>query len=350
MTASLDLFLCGPAAQPQSERSPSAAINVIAAQAIELSRAAGASLSALMDRSTADCVAIVDADRCTSPQILAEAAARWTASSQASAAVACFDREDPFSRAWRQLPSWLACFLCTPDELGAVVFRKSLLSNIGDWSNHPAPLWNAMIRFAMRENGVECVETDTINPQSALSHAARPALVPGRPSRDRDWLLRELRAFEPAQRMQRVVSRSDAVAVKAGLLLLHDDLDESHRYSQSVQGEGRHRAGDYWHAVMHRREPDYSNSKYWFRRVGSHPVFSPLAARAHAILDECDSSAATDWRSRLKTPGDWDPSAFVDLCAACENGTDRDLRAAAEAIQLEEMLLLLTQTYADATE
>ena len=51
-------------------------------------------------------------------------------------------------------------------------------------------------------------------------------------------------------------------AIKSGLLLWNDALDESHTISQELGNQ----TGSYWHGIMHRREPDYSNSKYWFGR------------------------------------------------------------------------------------
>src|SRR5437870_5363954 len=66
-------------------------------------------------------------------------------------------------------------------------------------------------------------------------------------------------------------------ACRAGLYLAFNFLDESHAISQDV-----HTAeGSYWHAILHRREPDPSNAAYWFRRVGDHPVFALLARDAH---------------------------------------------------------------------
>ena len=57
-------------------------------------------------------------------------------------------------------------------------------------------------------------------------------------------------------------------AIKSGLLLWNDALDESHNISQGLGDQ----TGSYWHGIMHRREPDYPNSKYWFGRVGTHPI------------------------------------------------------------------------------
>ena len=66
----------------------------------------------------------------------------------------------------------------------------------------------------------------------------------------------------------KVVDRSMAEACRSGLWLYHDYLDTSHTISQSISTP----TGSYWHGIMHRREPDFSNAKYWFRRVGRHPV------------------------------------------------------------------------------
>ncbi|MCA9010767.1 MAG: hypothetical protein KDB01_13545, partial [Planctomycetaceae bacterium] len=74
------------------------------------------------------------------------------------------------------------------------------------------------------------------------------------------------------------LSESDKKCVTAGTLLLWDFLDESHTISQSMEGKGTPRTADYWHGIMHRREPDPGNAAYWFRRVGKHPAFMSLAA------------------------------------------------------------------------
>ena len=115
-----------------------------------------------------------------------------------------------------------------------------------------------------------------------------------------------------------------------------------------MQGLGVNSAGDYWHAIMHRREPDYSNGKYWFRAVGSHPVFPELASRAEALFQTADPTSGR-WRDRLMAAGEWDPFAFVDLCAECPRNEGDALSLFARRLQWLEMCLLLRETYRDMT-
>src|SRR5262245_30305459 len=58
------------------------------------------------------------------------------------------------------------------------------------------------------------------------------------------------------------VRADDARCVLAGLWLLHDELDRAHGIVQEVGSE----SGSFWHAIMHRREGDFSNSRYWYAR------------------------------------------------------------------------------------
>src|ERR1700722_18838832 len=92
-----------------------------------------------------------------------------------------------------------------------------------------------------------------------------PPLGPGVPNQTVYPLLKALdpqQAFAP----HRIVDEDMARGCLAGLWLHHDFLDESHVLSQEIHTP----TGSYWHGLMHRREPDFENAKYWFRRMGAH--------------------------------------------------------------------------------
>ena len=102
--------------------------------------------------------------------------------------------------------------------------------------------------------------------QELLDEDRLNELGPGRPNQAVFPLLKKLtvdQAFTPNQ----VQNHAQAQACLAGLWLYHDFLDESHRISQDLPGS----EGSYWHGLVHRREPDFGNAKYWFRRLGQHP-------------------------------------------------------------------------------
>lgn len=134
-------------------------------------------------------------------------------------------------------------------------------------------------------------------------------------------------------------------AIKSGLLLWNDALNASHNISQGLENQ----TGSYWHGIMHRREPDYSNSKYWFGRVGTHPIFPQLRERAIAISKEISnpSDALKSIAQAIEASEDWDAYQFIDWCQASENGTD-DVTRFLQQVQAEEIKLLLAYSYQNA--
>ena len=124
-----------------------------------------------------------------------------------------------------------------------------------------------------------------------------------------------------------------ARAVRSGLLLRADLLDESHSISQEIKTP----TGSYWHGIMHRREGDFSNSKYWFRRVGSHGLFPELAEEAEALESEAGK--------KVQSGGTWDPDLFVDLCESRHARKRDQLTEDLEDLQELEIRLLLEYSY-----
>lgn len=116
-------------------------------------------------------------------------------------------------------------------------------------------------------------------------------------------------------------SRAPGAAL-AGLYLYFSCWEGAHTIAQDISTP----EGSYWHAIVHRQEPDAGNASYWFRQVGVHPIFPVLASTAASL--------------GYQSGENWDPFAFVRECeeAGQSPGSARE-RQALEVQRAEWQLL-----------
>jgi hypothetical protein len=138
-------------------------------------------------------------------------------------------------------------------------------------------------------------------------------------------------------------------ALMAGLHLWNDSLDSSHTFAQQIEDD---ETGSYWHAIMHRMEQDYPNSKYWFRCAGNHPVKHTVQDKAANMLkqqvqlDALPSSPIVNSLKQFRDQQRWNCDDFVDLIKLQESGQGTEnTRQLLEQLQHIELKELFHYTY-----
>lgn len=155
----------------------------------------------------------------------------------------------------------------------------------------------------------------------------RLPLAPLGPGRPVESVRLKLAALTDGCFGPRLLDPKMTAACRAGLWLAFDFLDESHEISQGIDTP----EGSFWHAILHRREPDAANSKYWWRRVGAHPILKRLA----------EESPSLDYSFT-------DPFTFVDFVEQVR-GTNSPDEEVAKRVQRLEWELLFQHCYQAAT-
>jgi hypothetical protein len=173
-----------------------------------------------------------------------------------------------------------------------------------------------------------------------ISHPEPPELGPG-PRANVQTAAALNRQLDEAL-IQAGLTSTRVEMVRATVLLWHDHLDAAHGLVQDVETKD----GSYIHAILHRREPDYGNAKYWFRRVGAHPCYDELAKRTSALLK---AKGQADLEECLLPRGQWDAFAFVDACEAAEGDPDPARDALLREIQRMEFEILLDHLSIDGS-
>jgi hypothetical protein len=119
--------------------------------------------------------------------------------------------------------------------------------------------------------------------------------------------------------------------IRAGLLYAYDAIDESHRIVQEIRTDN----ASYWHGMLHRREGDFENARYWFRRTGKLGVFAEMHAQASEVSP------------LMGRQENWDPYVLVGLCEQARFGGDVNQKEVV-ALQRIEFDVMFDHLWRDA--
>lgn len=106
--------------------------------------------------------------------------------------------------------------------------------------------------------------------------------------------------------------------IRGGLLYAVDAIDAAHAFFQDSPSD----LGSYWHGMLHRREGDFDNARYWFRRAGRLPFFAGLHSAS------CEHSAT------MARQDNWDAYLLTGLCEQVKFG---DPSLAPECVKLQQV-------------
>ena len=122
--------------------------------------------------------------------------------------------------------------------------------------------------------------------------------------------------------------------MRAGLFYFHNALDDATSRRKRYEGD----LAAYWHGMVHRREGDFDNARYWMRRAGEQPGFQEMQSRAS------DGGAP-----HMARQSNWDPFLFITplravqlrrkrstkkRSATCKGGVRGDVRLCVAQVRL----------------
>lgn len=122
-----------------------------------------------------------------------------------------------------------------------------------------------------------------------------------------DWeLVRRVRSADDATLSggSSIGDKATLDLVRGGLLYALDELDGCHKIFQDAPTD----LGSYWHGMMHRREGDFDNARYWFRRAGTLPAFNAMHQQA------------SEHSADMAKQSSWDPYLFTGQCEQARFG------------------------------
>ena len=125
-----------------------------------------------------------------------------------------------------------------------------------------------------------------------------------------DLLLRVRTADDATLSGGRTIGHAENFAlVRGGLFYAIDALDDAHTFFQDAPGD----LAAYWHGMLHRREGDFENARYWFRRAGVLPCFAAL------------HRAASEFSADMARQANWDPYLLTGECEQARFGAEESV-------------------------
>lgn len=103
--------------------------------------------------------------------------------------------------------------------------------------------------------------------------------------------LRPTKPYDPSLASQIdsfIKSSNEKQSLRAALHLINDDIERAHKIAQANEGDS---TSDLCHAILHRREADYWNSKWWLRMI-KHPLIDEIygsTAKAQSYVDAVEA-------------------------------------------------------------
>lgn len=167
-----------------------------------------------------------------------------------------------------------------------------------------------------------------------------PGAAASSPILDHSALRRAVKRMLPALAR----SSDDFPGIEAGILLLHNFDTHAHTIVQGFEGVGRLRTADYWHGIMHRREPDPGNAAWWFRRVSGHPSATVLGRNLQQWLQDIGASAEIlqEALQLLKADHGIDAQRMIDLAGKALREPRSTSAVTLRLVQYLEIVNLLT--------
>jgi len=239
----------------------------------------------------------------------------------------------------------IGCLLGPPWGPSAAMFPKEVATRVGAYRNVEETLWEYAVRLVHKGHALDLLDEDLAVWHTDLLRPSdrRPLL----PSRIRYLFLKSYLDRIPAEAlfsMKHLASETYGRLVLAGLHQHNDDLDASHVLCQEMEKDADSVGASYWHGTVHRREPDFDNARYWFRKAGDFPALAEVSGEVISLLQRVlqvpdygqAREAALQLLRRLQENGIWDALYFTDLCETCAGrGTPEDRRLLEEIQEVE---------------